>query len=80
MKSFQFLSAVAVLFFASNVAAQCDPMAVDFGAETWGLSPDAEVTFAASATTAANSSLSLTLAELKPDESSELLTACFLAA
>ena len=45
MKSFQFLSAVAVLFFASNVAAQCDPMAVDFGAETWGLSPDAEVTF-----------------------------------
>lgn len=45
MKSFQFLSAVVVLFFASNVAAQCDPMAVDFGAETWGLSPDAETTF-----------------------------------
>lgn len=45
MKFIQFFSAIVVLAFASNAVAQCDPLSVDFGAETWGLSPDGEETF-----------------------------------
>ena len=45
MKFFQCLGAVALLAFSLTVHAQCDPEAVDFGGETWGLSPDGEETF-----------------------------------
>jgi len=45
MKFFQFLGAVALLAFSLTVHAQSDPEAVDFGGESWGLSPDGEETF-----------------------------------
>lgn len=45
MNLFRFAASVVVLFAAAAVHAQCDPQSVDFGEETWGLSPDAETTF-----------------------------------
>lgn len=45
MTFFRFAASFAVLFSAVAAHAQCDPLSVDFGAESWGLSPDAETTF-----------------------------------
>ena len=35
----------ALMLVCAPVQAQCDPEAVDFGEEPWGLSPDGEETF-----------------------------------
>jgi len=45
MTCFRSVASIAVLFAVASVHAQCDPLSVDFGAESWGLSPDAETTF-----------------------------------
>ena len=45
MTCFRLVASAAVLFVAASVHAQCDPQSVDFGEESWGLSPDAETTF-----------------------------------
>ena len=45
MTCFRLVASFAVLFAAVSVHAQCDPQSVDFGEESWGLSPDAETTF-----------------------------------
>ena len=45
MNYFRLVASAVVLFLDSNIQAQCDPDAVDFGEETWGLNPDGETTF-----------------------------------
>ena len=45
MNLFRFAASCVMLVLACSVQAQCDPEAVDFGEESWGLSPDAETTF-----------------------------------
>ena len=45
MNQFRLVASAVVLFSAFNIQAQCDPGAVDFGEETWGLNPDGETTF-----------------------------------
>lgn len=45
MNHFRFVASAVVLLWASIIQAQCDPYAVDFGEETWGLNPDGEATF-----------------------------------
>lgn len=42
MRAFLLATAVGLTAMAS---AQCDPMSVDFGEESWGLAPDGETTF-----------------------------------
>ena len=45
MNHLHILASAVVLFCASSIQAQCDPDAIDFGEETWGLNPDGETTF-----------------------------------
>lgn len=45
MNLIRFAASCVVLVLAYSAQAQCDPQSVDFGGESWGLSPDAETTF-----------------------------------